>query len=236
MKSSQKSKVRIYVKRGKLQGYSINDTIKSRRSILKKLLKKTPYGDIIKRLNVLAIYNKNIHPKTSEKVKSDISYIIDNLSKTSIRKPKRSTMKKASMKKPSMKKPSMKKRSMKKPSMKKRSMKKPSMKKRSMKKRRSSMKKRSMKKPSMKKRSMKKRRSSMKKSSMKKSSMKKRSMKKRKSSMKKRSMKKRRSSMKKRSLMKGGKYMSKMQTCPRYPGCPMCMRGMKCRGARCGMY
>ena len=214
MKSSQKSKVRIYVKRGKLQGYSINDTIKSRRSILKKLLKKTPYGDIIKRLNVLAIYNKNIHPKTSEKVKSDISYIIDNLSKTSIRKPKRSTMKKASMKKPSMKKPSMKKRSMKKPS----------------------MKKRSMKKPSMKKRSMKKRRSSMKKSSMKKSSMKKRSMKKRKSSMKKRSMKKRRSSMKKRSLMKGGKYMSKMQTCPRYPGCPMCMRGMKCRGARCGMY
>jgi hypothetical protein len=107
MKSmKKKSKVRIYVKRGKLEGYSVNDSIKARRSILKKLLQKNPYASIIKRLNVLSIYNKNRYPETSKKVKSDISYIQKkyyNLSKTSLRKkysPKRvSSMKKSISKK-----------------------------------------------------------------------------------------------------------------------------------------
>jgi hypothetical protein len=142
-KSAKRSKVRIYVKSGKLEGYSINDSMKKRRSILKKLSKKSPYATIIKRLNVLAIYNKNRYPETTKKIQSDMSYLRKN-----------NSMKKRSMKKRSMKKRSMKKRSMKKPSMKKPSMKKPSMKKPSMKK--SSMKKSSMKKRSMKKGSMKK--------------------------------------------------------------------------------
>ena len=142
-KSAKRSKVRIYVKSGKLEGYSINDSMKKRRSILKKLSKKSPYATIIKRLNVLAIYNKNRYPETTKKIQSDMSYLRKN-----------NSMKKPSMKKRSMKKPSMKKRSTKKSSMKKRSMKKGSMKKRSTKK--SSMKKSSMKKRSMKKSSMKK--------------------------------------------------------------------------------
>ena len=147
-KSMKRSKVKIYVKSGKLEGYSINDSMKKRRSILKKLSKKSPYATIVKRLNVLAIYNKNRYPETTKKIQSDMSYLRKNNSM------KKRSMKKRSMKKGSMKKTSMKKSSMKKSSMKKRSMKKPSMKKRSMKK--SSTKKRSMKKPSMKKRSMKK--------------------------------------------------------------------------------
>jgi hypothetical protein len=122
-KSAKRSKVRIYVKSGKLEGYSINDSMKKRRSILKKLSKKSPYATIIKRLNVLAIYNKNRYPETTKKIQSDMSYLRKNNST------KKSSTKKSSMKKRSTKKSSMKKRSMKKRSMKKRSMKKSSMKK-----------------------------------------------------------------------------------------------------------
>jgi hypothetical protein len=128
-KSAKKSKVRIYVKSGKLEGYSINDSMKKRRSILKKLSKKSPYATIIKRLNVLAIYNKNRYPETTKKIQSDMSYLRKNSSTK-----KRST-KKRSTKKRSTKKSSTKKRSTKKSSTKKRSTKKSSTKKRSTKKR-----------------------------------------------------------------------------------------------------
>jgi hypothetical protein len=157
-KSTRKSKVKIYTEKGGLKGpyrlstssvkgYSIHDTMVNRRSILKNLLLKTPYSTIIKRLNVLAIYNKNRYPETSSKIKRDMSFLQKTFSK------KRS-VKKPSAKKRSVKKPSAKKRSVKKPSAKKRSVKKPSAKKRSVKK--PSAKKRSVKKPSAKKRSVKK--------------------------------------------------------------------------------
>lgn len=122
-KSTRKTKVKIYTKKGGLEGYSIHDTMVKRRSILKKLLRKTPYSTIIKRLNVLAIYNKNRYPETSSKIKKDMYFL-----------QKTFPMKKPSMKKRSMKKRSIKKRSMKKSLINKRSMKKSSMKKRSIKK------------------------------------------------------------------------------------------------------
>ena len=109
MKSVKKSKVRIYLKPGGLRGYRIKDTMKSRRSILKKLLQKNSYSSIIKRLNILSIYNKNRYPEISKKVKSDISFIQKNFYNKSLSK-KRSMKKKSSMKK----KKSIKKRSMKK--------------------------------------------------------------------------------------------------------------------------
>ena len=118
MKSIKKSKVRIYLKPGGLKGYHIKDTMKTRRSILKKLLRKDSYSTIIKRLNVLSIYNKNRYPEISKKVKSDISFIQKNFYNKSLSK-KRS--KKRSIKKRMSKKRS-KKRSIKKlKSMKKRS-------------------------------------------------------------------------------------------------------------------
>jgi hypothetical protein len=146
MKSVKKSKVRIYLKPGGLKGYRIKDTMKSRRSILKKLLKKNSYSTIIKRLNVLSIYNKNRYPEISKKVKSDISFIQKNFYNKSLSKKrspkKRSLMKKQRSKKRSlMKKQMSKKRSLMK---KQKSMKKLS-KKRSPMKKQMSMKKRSKK-------------------------------------------------------------------------------------------
>jgi hypothetical protein len=107
-KSVRKSKVRIYTEKGGLKGYSISDTMVNRRSILEKLLRKTPYSTIIKRLNVLAIYNKNRYPETSSKIKRDMNYLQKTFS-----------VKKRSVKKPSAKKRSVKKRSVKKRSVKK---------------------------------------------------------------------------------------------------------------------
>jgi len=99
-KSTRKSKVKIYTEKGRY-------TMVNRRSILKNLLLKTPYSTIIKRLNVLAIYNKNRYPETLSKIKRDMSFL-----------------QKTSTKKRSVKKPSAKKRSVKKSSTKKRSVKK----------------------------------------------------------------------------------------------------------------
>ena len=134
MKSVKKSKVRIYLKPGGLKGYRIKDTVKSRRSILKKLLQKNSYSTIIKRLNVLSIYNKNRYPEISKKVKSDISFIqknFYNLSKKSKEKSKRKSISKKYSPKLSKKRSSMKKqRSKKRSSMKKQRSKKRSMKKR----------------------------------------------------------------------------------------------------------
>lgn len=70
------SKVRIPIThRGALEGYHVNDLVKDKRKMLDWYVKKDGYSTIIKRLNVLAIYNKNRDPKMSKKVKNDISYL-----------------------------------------------------------------------------------------------------------------------------------------------------------------
>jgi hypothetical protein len=97
MKSTSKSLVRIPVTKGKLPGYTLDKSVKSRRSVLKKLAKKDSWGKIVKRLNVLYIYNKNRHPENAMKFRRDMHYIQKTFSPkmkvTKISKRKRSVKK-----------------------------------------------------------------------------------------------------------------------------------------------
>jgi hypothetical protein len=63
--------------KGALGKYHIDLPEKKRRSILKNLLSKgkATYSEIIKRLNVLVIYNKRRYPETSRKAKRDLDFI-----------------------------------------------------------------------------------------------------------------------------------------------------------------
>jgi hypothetical protein len=133
---SSRSKVRIPVQKGKLPNYHLSDPKEYRRNILNKIAKKDTWEEVVKRLNVLYIYNKNKHPEIASKFKRDMKYIHNLYSSSPIKKrsskkkSKRHSNKKIS-KKRSSKKRSTKKRSSKKLSTKKRSSKKLSTKKRS---------------------------------------------------------------------------------------------------------
>jgi hypothetical protein len=85
-RSKSRSRVRIPVSSGGLFGYHIDLPAKKRRSLLKRLLskKKATYSEIVKRLNVLVIYNKRRHPETSVKVKRDIDFVHRNFAKYSL--------------------------------------------------------------------------------------------------------------------------------------------------------
>lgn len=155
-----KSPVRIKLNNeGTLNGYHIRDLARTRRDVLAKILRKqgSRYSQVIKRLNVLGIYNKNRHPDITAIVHKDIKYIqrhFGHLAKTK-RSPKKSV--KRSYKKRSYKKRSYKKRSPKR-SYKKKSSKKHSIKRKSSKRSaKRSYKKRSVKRSYKKKRSQKKR-------------------------------------------------------------------------------
>ena len=77
-KSKSRSRVRIPITHpGGLHGYHVDLLQKQRRRILHSLLSKrrATYSELIKRLNVLYIYNKNRHPSISKRVKRDINYI-----------------------------------------------------------------------------------------------------------------------------------------------------------------
>ena len=168
-KRKSRSRIRIHIEKGGLPGYTIAVKRSDRRELLDKLVKKYGWSNIVKKLNVLYIYNMNRYPENAAKFRRDMYYIQKKYSpshKTSAKKYAQTKQKRPS-KKRSRKRPS-KKRSRKRPS-KKRSRKRPSKKrskKRSSKKR--SSKKRSSKKRSSKKRSSKKR--SKKRSSKKRSS------------------------------------------------------------------
>ena len=107
----KKSLVKIpLTTKGGLFGYHIDMPLKSRRSLLKNILRKdlATYSEVVKRLNVLSIYNKNRHPEISKRVIRDMRYI----QKTSKRKStKRRSMKRKSTKRRSTKRRSMKRRS-----------------------------------------------------------------------------------------------------------------------------
>jgi hypothetical protein len=76
-RSRSRSRVRIPVKKGLLEGYHLYDLARDRRKLLMNMIKNNhaSYSDIIKRLNVLVIYNKNRHPDISDKVYKDLSYM-----------------------------------------------------------------------------------------------------------------------------------------------------------------
>lgn len=104
-KRKSKSKVRIPVTKGKLFGYHVDSLARDRRSILKSLIrsKRATFSEIIKRLNVLVIYNKRKHPETSKKIKRDLDYIERHMSQYRL-SPQRKSPKKTFKKKSSKKK------------------------------------------------------------------------------------------------------------------------------------
>jgi hypothetical protein len=68
-------KIHISVKQGGLSGYSIHNLQKDRRKVLVKIAKRDTFGKVIRRLNVLYIFNKNRHIILADKFKKDLKYI-----------------------------------------------------------------------------------------------------------------------------------------------------------------
>ena len=100
-------KVRITLTtKGGLFGYHVDMPLDTRRSLLKNILRKdlATYSEVVKRLNVLSIYNKNRHPEISKRVIRDMRYIQKSTKRKST---KRKSMKRKSMKRKSMKRKSM---------------------------------------------------------------------------------------------------------------------------------
>lgn len=91
---SGKTILNIKLKKGGLAGYRINDPVKQKQKALDKLVNKNGYSTIVKRLNVLAIYNKNRYPNYTSKVRRDISYLQNKYrSKSKVSKPKKTSIK-----------------------------------------------------------------------------------------------------------------------------------------------
>jgi hypothetical protein len=94
-KPTSKSKVRLHVEKGSLPGYFLADKQMNRRKILKKLAKRDTWVTIVKRLNILYIYNKNRHPDIAAKFRRDMKYIQKEFSPDySTKKSKRRSVKK----------------------------------------------------------------------------------------------------------------------------------------------
>jgi hypothetical protein len=112
-KPTSKSKVRLHVEKGSLPGYFLADKQSHRRKILTKLAKRDTWETIVKRLNVLYIYNKNRHPDIAAKFRRDMKFIHNEFSPDyqSKKRSKRRSLKKRS-KRRSLKKRSKRRRSL----------------------------------------------------------------------------------------------------------------------------
>jgi hypothetical protein len=73
--SSPKKLVRIKVQKGGLSGYSLKLSLVDRRKALNRLVDIYGWGNIVKKLNVLFVYNKNNHPVNALKFRRDMVYI-----------------------------------------------------------------------------------------------------------------------------------------------------------------
>lgn len=69
------SLLNIHLRKHSLDGYSLSLDKKSRRAILYKLSKIDGWGTIVKKLNILRIFNKNNHPDIYDKISRDIKYV-----------------------------------------------------------------------------------------------------------------------------------------------------------------
>jgi hypothetical protein len=74
-KRSSKKVVRIPVKKGGLRGYTLKLGLVDRRKKLDQLVRIYGWGNIVKKLNVLYIYNKNNYPSNALKFRRDMKYI-----------------------------------------------------------------------------------------------------------------------------------------------------------------
>lgn len=70
-----KSPVRIKVQKGGLEGYSLKLKVVDRKKALDKLVLKHGWGNVVKKLNLLAIYSKNNYPANSLKFRKDMGYV-----------------------------------------------------------------------------------------------------------------------------------------------------------------
>ena len=88
----------IQYKRGSLPGYHVRELARDRRAVLTNLIetKKATYAEVIRRLNVLSIFNKNKNPEMSATIRRDMAYVQRHLSHYS--SAKRSPSRKASPK------------------------------------------------------------------------------------------------------------------------------------------
>ncbi len=81
-KSRSKSKTIATLKPGMLTkfNYHIDMPLKERQLALRKAYKAYGYSKLIKRLNILSVYNKYKHPKIAEIAQHDMNYVrkIDN--------------------------------------------------------------------------------------------------------------------------------------------------------------
>ena len=76
--SPKRRPVRIKAQKGGLHGYSLKHKLRDRRNILDRLVKIYGYSNIIKKLNLLYVYNKNNHPENALKFRRDMIYIQRN--------------------------------------------------------------------------------------------------------------------------------------------------------------
>jgi len=67
--------VRIKVEKGSLHGYSLKLKLSERRKILNTLVNIYGLNNIVKKLNVLYVFNKNRYPNNAMKFRRDMQYI-----------------------------------------------------------------------------------------------------------------------------------------------------------------
>lgn len=87
MVASIKRPINVPLRKGALEGYHVRDSSRVRRTILLSIIKKghSTYAEVIKRLNVLAIYNKNRTPEVTEILRKDIAFLQRQLSPPSLK-------------------------------------------------------------------------------------------------------------------------------------------------------
>lgn len=74
-RESPQKPVRIKVEKGGLKGYSLKLNLKDRRKELDRLVGIYGWGNIVKKLNVLYIYNKNNYRSNALKFRRDMVYV-----------------------------------------------------------------------------------------------------------------------------------------------------------------
>jgi hypothetical protein len=67
--------VKIHLEKNALPGYSLSTKRADRREILDKLAKTLGWSNVVKKLNVLYIYNMNRYPINAAKFRRDMYYI-----------------------------------------------------------------------------------------------------------------------------------------------------------------
>jgi len=73
----RKTVIKVSLKKGALtkHGYSTKSPAKVRQTALRKAVKASSPGTVIKRLNIIQVYNKNRSPKVAKIARSDMAFV-----------------------------------------------------------------------------------------------------------------------------------------------------------------